>query len=235
MTGLSIILLPVWARSGSSDEINERLRDPATRAKIEAEIAAEGFDFNSIQIGVASSNREAQGKTLAELAKPLGKDPITVALDMILGEENFIAAAHFALSEEDVELVLHDPHTIIGSDGVATAPGAPEKPHPRSYGTFPRVLSRYVRDRKVLPLGEALRRMTSLPAKRLKLTDRGRLEVGYNADITIFNPNTVQDNATFAEPHQFPTGIEYVFVNGVLTISKGEHTGARAGKVLRRV
>jgi N-acyl-D-aspartate/D-glutamate deacylase len=92
-----------------------------------------------------------------------------------------------------------------------------------------------VRDRKVLPLGEALRRMTSLPAKRLKLTDRGRLEVGYNADITIFNPNTVQDNATFAEPHQFPTGIEYVFVNGVLTISKGEHTGARAGKVLRRV
>jgi N-acyl-D-amino-acid deacylase len=234
MTGLSVILLPDWARGGSAEDMDTKLRDPEIRAKIEAEIAEQGFDFNAIQIGVSSSNREAQGKTLAELAKPLGKNPITVALDMLLAEESFIAAAHFALNEDDVELVMNDPHTMIGSDGVATAPGAPEKPHPRSYGTFPRVLSRYVRDRKVLPLQEAIRRMTSLPASRLKLTDRGKLHKGYNADITVFHPDTVQDNATFAEPHQFPTGIEYVFVNGVLTVSRGEHTGARAGKVLRR-
>lgn len=237
MTGLGVILLPKWANDGSTEETVARLRDQATRAKIVSEIAAVGWDWDILQVGVARNRRETQGLTLAELAAHEGKSPIDAALDLMIDEEGWVSAVHFAMSEEDVEAVLQDPHTMIGSDGVANDPNsalAEDKTHPRSYGTFPRVLSRYVRDRKVIPLAEAIRRMTSLPAQRLKLADRGLIAVGKKADLAIFNPDAVQDNATFDSPHQFPIGIAHVLVNGRFAVKDGAQTDVLSGKVLRR-
>jgi N-acyl-D-amino-acid deacylase len=234
MTGLTVILLPLWVRSGSPDEIVTRLTEPAMRAKIELEVEALGLDYDSIVIGIARSQPQIQGMSLNALGRHVGKSAITAGIDLIISETGFVGAAHFALSEDDVRSILDDPHTMIGSDGVATTPAATEKIHPRSYGTFPRVLGRYVREQGVLSLPEAIRRMTSLPAQRLKLRDRGRLAPGMKADITIFRPDTVTDQATFADPHQYPTGIEYVFVNGKLAVDHGNQTDARAGAVLRR-
>jgi N-acyl-D-amino-acid deacylase len=152
-------------------------------------------------------------------------------------EEGWVAAVHFAMSEEDVEYILADPHTMIGSDGVANDPVsemAQDKTHPRTYGTFPRIFARYVRDREVLSLPEAVRRMTSLPAKRLRLTDRGALRVGMKADIAVFDPMLFHDTATFEDPHRFPSGISHVLVNGRLAMENGVQTDLLSGRVLRR-
>lgn len=237
MTGLGVILLPKWASDGSTEETVARLRDPATRAKISAEIAAGDWDWETLQVGVARNRRETQGLTLAQLAAVEGKRPIDAALDLMIDEDGWVSAVHFAMSEDDVEAVLRDSHTMIGSDGVANDPNSPlaeDKTHPRTYGTYPRVLSRYVRDREVISLAEAIRRMTSLPAQRLKLADRGLIAVGNKADITIFDPDIVQDNATFDMPHQFPSGIAHVLVNGRFAIKDGTQTDALSGIVLRR-
>jgi N-acyl-D-amino-acid deacylase len=234
MTGLTLILLPPWARNGSPEDVLARLTDAETRARIEREIENLNLDYDAIRIGVARGHTQMQGLSLTQLGKSTGASPVSAAIDLLIAENGWVGAAHFALSEADVELVLHDAHTMIGSDGVATAPGAPERPHPRTYGTFPRVLGRYVRERGVLSLPDAIRRMTSLPAQRLKLSDRGHIAVGMKADITVFRADSIGDQATFEDPQQFPTGIEYVFVNGRLTIDRGNHTGARAGVVLRR-
>lgn len=237
MTGLTVILLPEWANAGSGEETIERLSDPAVRERVAAEVNADPPDWNNIVIGVARGRRDAQGLSLAELARREGKTPIESALDLIIDEKGWVGAAHFAMSEEDVEYVMRDPHTMIGSDAVASSPHgimAEDRSHPRSYGTFARVLGLYVRERGVLPLAEAIRRMTSLPAQRLRLTDRGRLAAGMKADIAIFDTGRVEDLATFDEPHQFPRGVEYVLVNGRLAIDHGEQTDARAGRVIRR-
>lgn len=237
MTGLIVILLPHWVKEGTMEDTLARLRDPNTRERILMEITAEPWDWNTVQIGIARNRRETQGLTLAQLGAKEGKTPAEAALDLLLDEEGWVAAVHFAMSEEDVEFILSDPHTMIGSDGVANDPAsemAEDKTHPRSYGTYPRVLARYVRDRKVLSLSEAVRRMTSLPAQRLRMADRGTLRVGAKADITVFDPQTIQDCATFDEPHQFPTGIYHVLVNGRLALENGVQTGALSGRVLRR-
>jgi N-acyl-D-amino-acid deacylase len=237
MTGLGVILLPKWANDGSSEDTMARLRDPETRRRVVDEIDAANWDWNVVQVGVARTRRETQGLTLAQLGDLEGKRPVDSALDLLIDEEGWVAAVHFAMSEEDVETVLRDPHTMIGSDGVANDPHsllAEDKTHPRSYGTFPRVLSRYVRDREVLSLSEAVRRMTSLPAQRLKLTDRGRLAVGLKADITVFDPRLIRDEATFAEPHVYPTGIAHVLVNGRLAIRDAVQTDVLSGRVLRK-
>ena len=237
MTGLSVILLPHWAREGTVEEMLARLRQPDTRARILAEIAAEPRDWNTVQIGIARNRRETQGLTLTELGRNAGKSPAEAALDLLLDEEGFIAAVHFAMSEDDVEFILRDPHTMIGSDGVANDPAsemAEDKTHPRTYGTFPRVFAHYVRGREVLSLSEAIRRMTSLPAQRLKLSDRGVLKVGTKADITVFNPMTIEDCATFADPHQFPAGIYHVLVNGRIAMQNGAQTDVLSGRMLRR-
>lgn len=237
MTGLGVILLPKWANDGSNEDTVARLRDAALRARIVQEIEAVGWDWNVLQVGVARTRRETQGLTLAELGAQEGKRPVDAALDLLIDEQGWVSAVHFAMSEEDVEAVLRDPHTMIGSDGVANDPHsslAEDKTHPRSYGTFPRVLSRYVRDREVLSLPEAIRRMTSLPAQRLKLSDRGSLVVGNKADITVFNPTLVRDEATFADPHRFPVGIAHVLVNGRLAMREGVQTDVLSGQVLRR-
>ncbi len=219
------------------EDMLARLRDPSDRARILAGIAGEPWDWNTVQIGIARTRREAQGKTLAELGAEEGKTPAEAALDLLLDEEGWVAAVHFAMSEEDVEYILNDPHTMIGSDGVANDPAsemAEDKTHPRTYGTYPRVLARYVRDREVLSLGEAVRRMTSLPARRLGLADRGTLRVGAKADITVFDPQAVQDSATFDDPHRFPVGIPHVVVNGRLAIENGVQTDVLSGQILRR-
>ncbi len=237
MTGLSVILLPRWVNDGSVEDTQARLRDPDDRARILAEIGQTAWDWDTVQIGIARTRRETQGLTLAELGRREGKPPAEAALDLLVDEEGWVAAVHFAMSEEDVAFILSDPHTMIGSDGVANDPAselAEDKTHPRSYGTFPRVLSRYVRDRHVLSLPEAVRRMTSLPASRLKLSDRGTVRVGAKADITVFDPNAVHDVATFDEPHQFPAGIPYVLVNGRLALDNGVQMDVLSGRVLRR-
>jgi len=190
-----------------------------------------------LQVGVARGRRNAQGLPFTELGAREGKSPAEAALDLYSDEEGFVSAVHFAMSEDDVEAILRDPHTMIGSDGVANDPAsllAEDKTHPRSYGTFPRVLSRYVRDREVVSLSEAVRRMTGLPAQRLGLPDRGTLMVGSKADITVFNAATVHDDATFDDPHRFPSGIAHVVVNGRLAQEGGVQTDVLSGHVLRR-
>jgi N-acyl-D-amino-acid deacylase len=237
MTGLSVILLPRWVNDGTAEDTQARLCDPEACSLILAEINAQAWDWDTIQIGIARTRRETQGLTLTELGRQVGKSPAEAALDLLRDEECFVAAVHFAMSEADVEFILADPHTMIGSDGVTNDPAsemAEDKTHPRTYGTFPRVFAHYVRGREVLSLSEAIRRMTSLPAQRLRLTDRGILKVGAKADITVFNPLTIEDCATFADPHQYPAGIHHVLVNGRLAMQGGVQTDALSGKVLRR-
>ncbi len=237
MTGLSVILFPAWANDGTTADTVARVRDSQTRARILAHINAANWDWNVLQVGVVRGRRDAQGLTFAALGAREGKSPAEAALDLYSEEDGYVSAVHFAMSERDVEAILRDPHTMIGSDGVANDPAsllAEDKTHPRSYGTFPRVLSRYVRDKGVVSLAEAVRRMTSLPARRLGLQDRGLLAVGNKADITVFNPATVLDNATFADPHRFPSGITHVIVNGRLAQEGGVQTDVLSGRVLRR-
>jgi len=237
MTGLSVILLPRWVNDGTAEDTLQRLRNPEDRAKMLAEINAEPWDWDTVQIGIARSRRDTQGLTLAELGRHAGKPPAEAAIDLLFEEDGFVAAVHFAMDEADVEFILNDPHTMIGSDGVANDPAsemAADKTHPRTYGTFPRVFSHYVRGREVLSVSEAVRRMTSLPAQRLKLADRGVIKVGAKADLTVFNPLTIEDCATFADPHQFPAGIHHVLVNGRLAMHNGTQTDVLSGKILRR-
>ncbi len=237
MTGLTVILLPEWAKDGDIAEMLQRLRDPEPRARILAEINAQPWDWDTVQVGIARNRRDTQGLSMTELGRQAGTSPAEAALDLLLDEEGFVAAVHFAMSEEDVEYILNDPHTMIGSDGVANDPAsemAEDKTHPRTYGTFPRVFAHYVRGREVLSLSEAIRRMTSLPAQRLKLSDRGTIKVGAKADITVFSPQTIEDCATFADPHQFPAGIHHVLINGRFAQQNGVQTDALSGKILRR-
>jgi len=237
MTGLGIILLPKWALSGSVDEIADRLTNKESRRAIRTEILANPPDWTKILIGIARVRRDAQGLTLEQLGDRESKHPLDAALDLMADERGWVSAAHFALSEEDVETVLRDPHTMIGSDGVSSSPtGAlgDDQTHPRAYGTFPRVLGDCVRERGIISLSEAIRRMTSLPAGRIGLRDRGRLQAGMKADITLFRPDAVADLATYESPHQFATGIEYVFVNGRMALSRGVQRDIRPGRVLRR-
>lgn len=237
MTGLGVIMLPAWANAGTLDDTTARLTDTRQRELIRKEIQLDPPVWDQIFVGVARVRREAQGLSLAQIGAREGKEPVDAALDLLVDENGMVACAYFALCEEDVEAVLRDPHTMIGSDGVTAAPGtilSQDKTHPRTYGTFPRVLGAYVRERSVLPLAEAIRRMTTLPARRLGLTDRGRLAAGMKADIVVFDPATVSDRADFDNPHEFSAGILQVFVNGRLAIDGGVQTDALAGRMLRR-
>jgi N-acyl-D-amino-acid deacylase len=237
MTGLSVILLPKWAMEGSPEEITARLQDSSARARISAEVAADNHDWSLIQIGIARNRRDLQGLTLAQIGEQEGKSPLDAAIDLLIEENGFVAAAHFALSEDDLEAVLRDPYTMIGSDGVAAAPHGilgEDKIHPRTYGTFPRVLSRYVRDRHVITLPDAIRRMTTLPAQRIGLLDRGKIAVGMKADLVVFDSDSVVDIGDFADPNRFSSGIDMVIVNGRIALEGGVQRDVREGRVLRR-
>jgi len=236
-------LLPDWVLEGGILAMLERLNDASMRARIRAElgegpILARGLGWQDIMIAYAPSRPEAQGRRIAEIARASGQDPLDTAIELIVAEGGKGSMIMFQLDESDLRLALVHPQVMIGSDGSSLAVegemGA-GKPHPRSYGTFPRVLGRYVREQGVLSLEQAVAKMTALPARRLKLADRGVLAVGARADVVAFDAARVADVATYEDPHRYPAGIPYVFVNGRIVIDGGDHTGARPGEVLTLV
>ncbi|HVK05382.1 MAG TPA: D-aminoacylase [Armatimonadaceae bacterium] len=237
-TGLATVALPPWAGAGTPEALADRLRhEPDLRERARVAMADNGVDYASVEIANSPGHPEYAGRTVAALAADRGQDPRDFVLDLLAEGEGWVSAAHFALADADVERILSDPRVMVGSDAVASTPLGPntsDRPHPRTYGTFARVLSRYVREKHVLTLEEAIRRMTSLPALRLGWRDRGRLAPGAVADIVVFDPATIADVATFDAPHVFPTGIEHVLVAGTLALEGGVATGARPGRILRR-
>jgi N-acyl-D-amino-acid deacylase len=238
-TGLTN-LFPTEMRSGGTQAFLQRLRDPATAGHLESycrgKIAQLG-DWNNIQITSAGERTPwARGRKLGDLAAERGMEPYALVLNLLEENRGSVGTIGFGMAEENVEELLAHPLGMVCSDGSPYAPYGPQgqsSPHPRSYGTFPRLLGRYVRERKVLPLEEAIRKVTSVPADRMRLEGRGRIAVGAFADLVAFDPDTVIDRATFEEPHQYPAGIPHVIVNGVVTIREGEQTGKRGGRGVR--
>jgi dihydroorotase/N-acyl-D-amino-acid deacylase len=246
MTGLKQCLPPRYLE-GTSDEIATRLKNPKARREIRRDIenGLPGWNNNEVQesggwhgVMLASvqrpENKRYEGKRMDEIAHLMQQDPVDALCDLLISENASPSAIYFIMSEADVELAMKSPWLAFGSDGVAVNPGMSfmGRPHPRFYGTFPRVLGRYVREKHVLTLPDAVRKMTSLAAQIAGLADRGVLRSGLAADITIFDPATIADTATFEDPMRYPVGIAYVIVNGVVVINGGDHTGARPGRVL---
>jgi N-acyl-D-amino-acid deacylase len=225
-------LLPVSAHEGGTDRMLQRLRDDSEREKISKEmIESRGLDWGWDNILVTSIKTEAnkpyEGLHINEISDKRKQEPLEALLDIILEEENAATMVSFSMSEEDVCTVMRSPLQMVCTDGIALG-----KPHPRAYGTFPRILGRYLKQ-GVLSLEVAIRKMTSFPAQTFKIHDRGILRPGMFADITIFDPALVIDTATYSDPINFPRGIEYVLVNGMITVCKGKHTENRAGMVLK--
>jgi N-acyl-D-amino-acid deacylase len=181
-------------------------------------------------VASCAEKHEYEGKTIAEIAQMLGVDP-QETIAHVLSEEPAAVAVFFSMHEDDVKRVVAHPHCMVGSDGIPSATG---KPHPRLYGTFPRVIQRYAREEKLISLEEAVRKMTSLPARRFQLAERGELRNGWAADIVIFDPETIADVATYQEPRQYPVGISHVLVNGVVCAENGVQVNEDAGELLRR-
>jgi N-acyl-D-amino-acid deacylase len=246
-TGLDASM-PPWVQEGGYKEWAARLTNPAIRARVAQEMRTPTDKWENFFVGVGSpdkilfisfkadSLKYLTGKTLAEVARMRGKSPEETAMDLVVQDGSRVGTVYFLMSEDNVRRQLRLPWVSFGSDEGSYAPEGvflKSNVHPRAYGNFARLLGRYVRDEKILPLQEAIRRLTSLPAQNLKLRDRGRLVPGYYADIVIFDPKTIQDHATFEKPHQYSTGVRDVFVNGVLVLRNGEHTGARPGRVVR--
>ena len=250
--------IPPWAQDGGTDKLIARLKDPKERARIRKEmentnpswesryqsagtwqnvqLAAIGRTRGAADAGV-SPNRKYEGMRVAEAAKQAGKDPFDFVFDLLIEERGSIGCVYFIIDEGDLALAMKQPWVAVGSDGSALATDGPLRagvPHPRNFGTFPRVLGRYVRELKVIPLEEAIRKMTSLPASVLGLEDRGSIKEGMWADLVMFDPATVADKATFEDPFQYPVGIDTVLVNGTVVLDEGKHTNARPGKVLKR-
>jgi len=245
--GLSAFI-PPWAHDGGDDRLIERLRDPATRARIRKDMETPGGHWDNewqeitgpkdILIGAVQNPelRALQGKTLANLAVLWKEDPLNALFDLLIKDEAFTGVAVFAVSEPDITLALQQPWVSICNDSAGASPDGPlgmEHPHPRAYATFPRILRKYVRDEKILTLPDAIRKFSALAAQRMGLVDRGVLKEGMWADIVVFAPDQVQDVATFENPNQLSQGMRYVLVNGVPVIDAGRPTDALPGKVLR--
>ena len=245
-TGLDACL-PPWTEDGGYPALYKRLRDPATRDKIKAEVKIDSDKWENLYLAAGSPDKillvgfkseklkPLTGKTLAEVAKVRGKDPIDTIMDLIAEDESRIGTVYYLMSEENVKKQLRKPWISFGSDEASQAPEPPftkSNPHPRAYGNFARVLGKYVRDEKVLPTKEAIRRLSGLPATNLGLDHRGFLKEGMFADVVVFDPATIADRATFDKPHQYAVGMKHVFVNGVQVIKNGEHTGAKPGRAL---
>jgi len=240
--------LPPWAQEGGVEKMLARLRDSATRERIKKEISEDHKDWENIYLGSGGAggvligsvvNRDlesSQGKRVSEIAEEQKKDPLDALLDFILADHGQTGAIYFMMSEEDMRAAMRSPFVSFCTDSGSRATDGPlagSKSHPRGWGSYPRILGRYVRDEKLLTLETAIHKMTGGPATRVGLKDRGLLRVGMFADITVFDPKTVIDRATFESPNQFPVGIEYVLVNGQVSVDKGERTPALAGQVLR--
>jgi len=240
--------IPPWAHDGGDAKLVERLKDPVTRARIRKDLLTPSSDWDdewqeipgpeAVLIGVVQNPKllPLQGKRLSEIAKLWGKDPMDALFDLLIEDNAFTEVAVFGMSEPDVALALQQPWVSIDNDSSGTSPEGilgQEHPHPRAYGTFPRILRKYVREEKKLTLEEAIRKFSALPAQRMRLTDRGVLKAGMWADVVIFDPATVRDVATFENPNRLSEGMQYVLVNGVPVIDEGKMTGALPGKVLR--
>ncbi len=232
-TGLAVTI-PNWAHAGGPLAMCERLRDPAVRVRIRDEYVETGRNWDRIVIARAAKHPEWSGQSVAALAGT--GDPLEWTCDALIEHDGAIDIIHHSMSEDDVRFVMAKEWIAIGSDSRANAPyGALSygKPHPRSYGTFPRVLGHYSRDEKVTTLEDAVRKMTSLPASRLRLRDRGVIREGAAADLVVFDPARIVDRATYDDPHGYPDGIALVIVNGEIALEAGETTAVRAGRFLR--
>ena len=246
-TGLDAAM-PPWVQEGGNQAWIQRLQDPAIRERVKREMVTPTDQWESLYLAAGSPERvllvgfknpklkPLTGKTLAEVAKLRGKSPEETAMDLVIEDGSRVTTVYFMMSEENIRKQLRLPWVSFDSDAPSMAPEGPflkANPHPRAYGTFARVLGKYVRDEKVLTLPDAIRRLTSFPAETLKLDRRGRLQPGYFADVVVFDPNKIQDHATFEQPHQYATGVTHVFVNGVQVLKDGEHTGAKPGRFVR--
>src|SRR6266404_6753507 len=245
-TGLDACL-PPWTEDGGYPALFKRLRDQAVREKIKAEVKIDSDKWENLYLAAGSPEKillvgfksdklkPLTGKSLAEVAKIRGKDPIDTIMDLIAEDESRIGTVYYLMSEENVKKELRKPWISFGSDEASQASEPPftkSNPHPRAYGNFARVLGKYVRDEKVLSMSDAIHRLSGLPATNLGLDRRGFLKEGMFADVVVFDPATISDRATFEKPHQYATGVKHVFVNGVQVIKNGEHTGAKPGRAL---
>lgn len=246
-TGLDAAM-PPWVQEGGLREWIKRLKDPAVRARVKREMATPTNEWESLYLAAGSpekvllvafkqdSLKPLTGKSLAEIARLRGKSPEDTAMDLVIEDDSRVGAVYFLMSEENIKKQIALPWVSFDSDAESLAPEGvflKSNPHPRAYGNFARLLGKYVRDEKVTPLEQAIRRLTTLPATNLKLEKRGALKVGYYADVVVFDPKTIQDHATFDKPHQYSTGVQHVFVNGVQVLEDGEHTNATPGRVVR--
>ncbi len=238
-------IMPPWLLEGGVDMLLERIKDPEFREKAKNEIidgtmkgsnAVKAAGWHGIRIAGCPSNRNYEGKSIGEILQATNRfdDPFAGFFDFVLEINGNAKIISFSIDEADAKTVLSHPLTAFISDASAMAPRLGGKPHPRTYGTFPRVLAKYVREEKLLPLEEAVRKMTSLPAGRVGISERGLLREGLYADVVVFDAATIKDKATFDEPHQYPDGIDCVIVNGAMAVEGGKLTEKRAGRVLRR-
>ena len=246
-TGLDAAM-PPWVQEGGLREWIRRLKDPAIRARVRREMSTPTNAWESLYLAAGSAERvllvafkqdalkPLTGKTLAEVAKMRGKSPEETAMDLVIEDDSRVGTVYFLMSEDNIRKQLKLPWVSLDSDAESLAPEGvflKSNPHPRAYGNFARLLGRYVRDERLMPLEEGIRRLTSLPATNMKLDRRGALKPGHYADVVVFDPKTIQDHATFDKPHQYSTGVAHVFVNGVQVLKAGEHTGATPGRFVR--
>ncbi|HEY3056437.1 MAG TPA: D-aminoacylase [Thermoanaerobaculia bacterium] len=246
-TGLDA-MMPPWVQEGGFPLWRARLQDPATRARVIEEMRTPTDAWENLALLAGSPERvllvgfkndslkPLTGKTLAEVAQMRGKSPEETAIDLVVEDDSRVETVYFLMSEDNVRKQIALPWVSFASDAASLAPEGvflKSNVHPRSYGNFARLLGKYVRDEHVIPLEEAMRKLTSLPATNLKLDRRGKLAAGYFADVVVFDPAKIQDHATFEKPHQYATGMVHVFVNGVQVLRDGEHTGAKPGRVVR--
>lgn len=245
-TGLDAAM-PTWVQAGGLEAWIERLKDPAIRARVAAEMQKPGSDWENLYIGAGADKmilagfkseklKPLTGKTLAEVAAMRGKSPEETAMDLVVEDGSRVGTIYFLMSEDNVRKQVQLPWMSFGSDAESQAPEGvflKSSTHPRAYGNVARLLGRYVRDEKLIPLEEAVRRLTSLPATNLRIEGRGALKPGYYADVVVFDPATIADHATFEQPQLYATGVRDVFVNGAAVLRNGEHTGATPGRAVR--
>jgi N-acyl-D-amino-acid deacylase len=239
-------LMPAWAHDGGIAKLLERLADRGVRRKITDECLIDGERWGTVsqggvgfdQIFIAScKRREVEGLNLAQLARQTGRPPAEALMDLLLEQKCTVGMVSFSQSIDNVAKVVAHPSLMIGSDSIPLFEGEADKagkPHPRTYGTFPRVLGEYARDRRLISMETAVHKMTGMAAQRLRLRDRGLLREGYAADVTVFDPRTVKDESTFPDPHRYPTGIPYVIVNGAVVVDAGRMSTPRVGRIIRR-
>ncbi|RKY00863.1 aminoacylase, partial [Candidatus Poribacteria bacterium] len=229
--------LPDWVHDAGPEEMIRRLNDPGTRARVIEELKKRrGWEPDDLMLAHLERNRDLMGLRLSEAAKKRGVDPEELLVRLVAEEGGRALVISFSMSQEDVDRIVCGRLGAIGSDGSAISPDGPlggSPIHPRNYGAFPRVIKRYVKELKLLTIEEAIRKMTSLPASRIGLRDRGVIKAGAKADLVVFDLDELEDRATYSDPHRFPKGIKWVIVNGRAVVVEGEHTGESPGRVLR--